>query len=411
MKKFSVIAAIAATLLSASCQKVYTPRNGDGTLSLGEMSLSYDDELITKATSAASGTYAIFVYDANGDVAASTTYAAVKSNDNKISLPAGDYTLVARSTDEDVPTAEFEQPVYGVSQDFSIAAGETTSIGSLTCTLLQCKVTVAYSDEFLATVTGAGSTKVSLTAGYPLEYALNADGTYEQSAGYFAVNGTSMEVVFSGNINGSSAKMTKTFTGIAAKQWRQVKFVVKKNEQGQATFDIVINDLVDDISLNNAITGSEDSLADDPDAPKGDGGITMILDHENGCDAQLTDLENLQIVPLDERKMCIKLRATVPDGVKKFTVDIASTSEAFATAVEAASATHIDLVNPTCSALIFDIVPFPHGPELAGQTDLSFDLSAAQEAIILYPGVHTFTMKITDQNNCSKTIPVVMVVD
>ncbi len=399
-------------VLSVSCQKTPELSKKTGYLSLGELSLVMDDALVTKATSAASGTYAIIVYNAEGDVAASTTYAAVKNNDNRISLPAGDYTLVARSTDEEVPVAEFEQPVYGATKAFSIAAGETTSIGALTCTLLQVKVTVAYSDEFLEAVTGNGATKVTVTSGYPLAYDLNADRSYEQSAGYFAVNGSTMEVVFSGSINGKSVKMGKSFTGISAKQWRQVKFVQKKNEQGEATFDIVINDLVDDVTLNNEISGSEDIVGVDPDAPKGDGGIDLTFDYAAGCDAQLTDLTNMLIVPLSERAMSIKLRATVPDGVKKFTVNIASSSTPFTLAVEAASATNLDLINPLPdNDIIFQVVPFPHGQDLVGQTDIAFDLSAAQEAIINYPGVHTFTMKITDQNNCSKAIPVTMVVE
>ena len=109
---------------------------------------------------------------------------------------------------------------------------------------MQCKVTVSYSDDFLASVTGEGKTSVEVTAGYPLDYQLSANGTYDQSAGFFAVNGNTMKVEFKGIINGKAAKMTKTFTGIAPKQWRQVRFVQKTNEQGQATFDIEIVDLI-----------------------------------------------------------------------------------------------------------------------------------------------------------------------
>ena len=412
MKKTAILAALAAMIFSASCQKQVQTFEGKRILSLGEMTLSCDDEVITKAVSPASGNYSIIITDANGDVVTSTTYTAVKNNDNKISLSAGDYTLTARSTEDEVPVAEFEQPVYGVSRDFTIEAGQTTGIGALTCSLLQCKVSVSYSDEFLASVTGAGSTKVTLTSGHPLEYALNADRSYEQSAGYFAVSGNTLAVVFSGNVNGKSAKMTKVFSGIAPRQWRQVKFVQKTNEQGNATFDIVIDDYVDDEALNNLIAGSEDIIGEDPDAPKGDGGIDMVFDYEAGCDAELTDLLNMQIVPVSVRDMVIKFRATVPDGVKKFGVTIESTSEAFTMAVQAASATSLDLINPLPeNDIIFQVVPFPHGQDLVGQTDIAFDMSAAQDAIINYPGVHTFLMKITDTNNCSKSIPVKMIVE
>ena len=414
MKKifFMTVAAV-AMMFVASCQKVVVSfmNSSEGYLSFDEFSLGLDIEVETKA-SVASGGYTVIVLDAEGTEVLRKTYAEVKNSNDKISLQAGNYTLVARSTYEEVPVAEFEQPVYAVEKPFTIVAAQTTSIGELTCTLAQCKVTVAYSDEFLASVTGAGSTKVTVTAGHSLTYALNADRTYDLSAGYFAVNGNTMEVVFSGNIDGKSQKMTKVFTGVTARQWRQIKFINKKNEQGEATFDIVIQDLISDATLNDNLLADEIILGDDPEAPKGDGGITLTLDHEAGCDPEINDLLNVQIVPVSVRDMSIKLRATVPAGVKKFTVDISTDNNAFAAAVAAAEATHLDLINPKeANMIIFDVVPFPHGADLVGQTDIPFDLSTAQDAIVSYKGRHTFNMLIVDNDGCRKEIPVVMVVE
>ena len=74
--------------------------------------------------------------------------------------------------------------------------------------------------------------------------------------------------------------------------------------------------------------------------------------------------------------------------------------------------TTIDLINPLESqGIVFDIVPFPHGSELVGQTDLLFNLSAAQGPIGAFAGHHTFTMTITDQKGCKNSIPVVLVVE
>ena len=412
MKKNIIITFAAALIAFASCQK--TPNTQDnkvGYLSFGEFSLNIDETLVTKA-SAASGNYTISIYDADENLVLEKTYAEIKSNNNKLSLLAGSYTLVASSSTGEVPVAAFEQPVYGVSKSFSIEAGMETAIGELTCTLLQCKVTVAYNDEFLAAVTGPCSTKVEVTAGNPLEYALNADKTYDQSAGYFAVTGTTMTVVFKGSINGQTKSQTKTFTNIAAKQWRQVRFIQKITEQGEATFDIVIQDLISDETLNSDVEVKEEVAGDDPEAPKGDGGIMLSLDYDGGCDPEITDLENIHIVSADERDMKIRFKATVPGGVKKFTVNIASTSQGFLNAVAAAEAINLDLINPSeANGVIFTVVPFPHGSELLGQTDIAFNLDTAQDAIINYKGVHTFTMNIVDNNGCKNQIPVVMVVE
>lgn len=413
MKKNIIIAiASAAMVLFASCQK--TPISVDkglGYLSFSEFSLGLDETVDTKATPAG-GNYAISIVDADGNVVIKKTYNEVKENDNKISIPAGTYTLVASSSSEDVPLAAFEQPVYGVSKEFTIVAGMETSIGELVCTLLQCKVTVAYSDDFLKMVTGDCSTTVALDPDMPLEYALNADKTYDQSAGYFAVTGNTMTVMFKGNIDGSSKSMTKVFSNIAPKQWRQIKFVPKVDEEGNATFDIVIEDLISDETLNNSVGAEEDVVGEDPDAPKGDGGIALMPDYEGGCDAEITDLENILIVPVDVRDMQIRFRAVVPNGVKKFTVNIDSDNAAFLKAVDAANARDLDLISPSEeNGIIFDVVPFPHGEELVGQTDISFNLDAAQDAITIYPGRHTFQMNIVDQTGCRNQIPVVMVVE
>ena len=413
MKKILFAAASAAMMLFASCQKSPVQNiKGDGFLSFGEFSLDVDETVVTKAETAGDN-YSIKIFDADGNVQKSMTYEQVMAAGDMISLPAGSYTLTASSLAGDVPFAAWENPIYGTSKQFDIVAGEVTEIGNLTCTLLQCKVTVSYSDEFLESVTGDGTTTVEVSAGHPLDYKLNANGTYDQSAGFFSVGeGSTMTVVFKGNIGGKNAKMTKTFTGIAPKQWRQVKFVQKKNEQGQATFDIVISDLISDETLNNTVDASEEILGEDPDAPKGDGGITLDFDYEAGCDQDLTDLNNMVIVPMSERTMSIKLKAVIPNGILKFSVDVQSTSAAFNSALEVAGGSLIDLVNPSAdNDIIFKVVPFPHGADLVGKTEVAFDLSAAQKAIVTFPGTHTFLMTIVDKTFCTKKIPVTMIVE
>lgn len=413
MKKNIIIAfASAALVLFASCQKTpISAVQGVGTLSFSEFTLGLDETVETKAV-AASGNYTITIIDSDGNEVEKKTYDEVKNNDYKLTLTAGSYTLVASSSADEVPLAAFEQPVYGVSKEFTIAAGMTTSIGELVCTLQQCKVTVSYSDDFLKMVTGQCSTKVTVDPEQPLEYALNADKTYEQSAGYFAVTGSTMTVVFKGDIEGGSKSMTKVFSNIAPKQWRQIKFIPKVDEEGNATFDIVIQDLISDATLNNAVDPKEEIIGEDPEAPKGDGGITLAPDYEAGCDAEITDLENMLIVPVEIRDMAIRFRATVPNGVKKFNVLIDSDNESFLSAVDAANARELDLINPLPeNGIIFDVVPFPHGQELLGQTDIAFNLDAAQDAITIYSGRHTFKMIIVDQTGCKNEIPVVMVVE
>jgi hypothetical protein len=280
-------------------------------------------------------------------------------------------------------------------------------------------------------VTGDCTTSVELTAGYPLNYALGADQKYDKSAGYFAVNGTTMTVNFKGHINGSEGvTMSKTFTGIAPKQWRQIKFIPFVNEEGTATFDIVINDLISDEILNNDLVAEEDVIGVDPNAPEDDGGIKLLL--AEGCDPAITATEedivldgdgnqinstgiiNIPIAPLAEdgsTTMAILFDAEIPAGLAELTVDITTDSPDFAGAVAVANASHIDLVNPTCDPLIFDVVPFPHGDAILGENNIRFDLSNAQKAIVAFPGHHVFVMTIVDANGKTKKNVITMVVE
>ena len=444
MKKNILIAVIMTALaLISSCQKVPSGRQkGVGYLSFSEFSLGLDEKVDTKATEA-NGNYTIQIIDAEGDVTVETTYAQVKNNDYKISVPAGEYTLVACSSADGVPVAEFESPVYGVSQDFSIEAGETKEIGELVCTLLQCKVTVAYSDEFMANVTGECTTSVEVTSGHPLEYKITQESSgykYNQESGYFAIKDgaedVTMTVIFSGSIGGKNVKQTKAFTGIKAKQWRQVKFVQKVSEQGEATFEIVINDLIGDASLNNVVDTEEDVMGVDPNAPKDDGGICLRL--ADDCDQIITysdedvvyDPEGNKInstgvvnVPIKTEldltdpnnpkpTMLIHFIADIPNGLAELDVLIESDNNEFIGAVSAATfgTMQIDLVNPQCSDIIFTVVPFPHGPEIKNEETVDFDLSNAQVAISNYPGNHLFTMSIVDNDGKTKTNKITMVV-
>ncbi|MCF0175001.1 MAG: DUF4493 domain-containing protein [Bacteroidales bacterium] len=414
MKKLLVFASMMMLVL-VGCKKVGNTNNqGEGFLSFADFSLQYDAE--TKAAEAAPGNYVIIIKDVDGKVVKTTTYTNVKNDGNKITLIAGQYTLEARSSSDEVPASAFERPIYGASADFEIAAGETTSIGTLTCTLLQCKVTVSYDDAFLGMVTGAGQAVVTIDPTAPLTFDLNYTNntpSYDESAGYFAVNNgenTTMTVVFSGKIDGKSQKMTSVITNIQPRQWRQIKFTKKIDAQGNATIALVINGYIEDEELPVEVKVlAEDVIGEDPDAPKGDGGITLEFHPE--C-TMYSDLLNIVVPKVEDGPMDLRLIATVPAGVKKFIVNIESTSPGFLAAVDAAGGSQINLVNPSPeSEIIFQVVPFTHGSGLLGMTEIGFDLSNAQTAIIGFVGVHTFYMEITDANDCRKQIPVKLIVE
>ena len=301
--------------------------------------------------------------------------------------------------------------MYGVSEEFDIQAAQTTSLGTLTCTLLQSAVSVGYNDDFLAMVTGDGVASVEVTSGSPLDYALsynNGSPKYDRRIGYFAVNGgenTTMTVTFKGGIEGKTQKMTTTVAGIKPRDYHIVTFMKKVNQNGDVTIGIEIDGLVAYVDLNNDFTGDEQGDGNDPNAPVGDGGIDLV----STCNYDITQPI---VVPTEQGTFNLTMQAVVPNGTLKFTVDIASTNEDFINSVNTVGGTTLDLINPSDAAMgIFDIVPFPHGSQLKGATSIDFDLSNAQTPLLGFVGTHTFKMNVTDQKGCRKSIDIVLVVE
>ena len=415
MKKTITIASLIAVLALSSCKQDAFDYGSVGTLSFAgcELSVSEDLNRVTKAAEAADDSYMLYLYDTStGSLVWEKNYGTVKAMTDGVSLPAGEYRLDVRSTAAEVPAAKFNAPVYGTSESFTISVGQTTNVGTLTCTLLQSAVSVGYNDGFLDSVTGDGAATVEITSGYPLEYKLTYNAgstpTYDRRTGYFAVNNgenTTMTVTYKGNIEGKLQKMTTSIAGIQARDWHIITFMKKVEATGNSNFAIVIDGLVMDTTLDNNLTAGEEGDGKDPNAPAGDGGIKLV----STCSYDITQPI---VVPTEPGTFALTMQAEVPNGARKFTVDIASTNVDFINSVNTVGGTTLDLINPAEAAMgIFDIVPFPHGSELLGATTIDFDLSNAQTPLLAFAGTHSFTMNVTDNKGCKNSIVIELVVE
>ena len=448
MKKlFVLLLAISGLMVSCSDDFQY---NGEGTkpevnlglpegygmLSFGEMQISIDEsEAMVRSTELpeVGGNYVIKIKDAEGKVVVDCSYKDIKDSSEGIALLAGEYTLEVCSTIDDIPDAEWEQPIYGATMSgIKIEAGKPTIIAEpITCTLLQCKVTVDYNDDFLAMVKGA--CKTTITIGSSLEYNLNWDATqgkitsYEKRAGYFDVNNgtnTTMEVKFEGSIYDEESESVKTmrqskaFEGIEARQWRQVRFVKKVNEEGNASFEIVIDSYVEDDNLGTEdMTGEESVIAPDPNAPKGDGGImllnvTGLTENTNptkeAWNAEKTEKPIINMANIDGNTFTFN--ASIPNGTREFYVDITSTNSNFNSAVNKITVNgdgriyltkeeeaHIEVIKNLATFHI----EFPTPDQVIAQKEVIFDLTNAIEPLKMFPGTHTFSMYVRDSEGCT----------
>jgi hypothetical protein len=416
MKSLRLILAAAALVCAVSCNEDFRRHEEitTGILSFANFTIhsGLDVEVVSKSTTEASGDYIINVYDADAELVRSVTYAEVKQSGYGIELSAGNYSLEVLSGTLQI--CAFDAPVYGATTDFSIVAGEKTELGDITCKILQCAATVDYDDALKEIMTGDGKASVEVTSGYPLAYNLLYNGgniIREERIGYFSLESgaTTMVVTFSGKVNGSTQKMTKVISGIKAGELRQIRFIKKVNAEGDATIDITVNGYVEDADLLAYIAAPQlDIIGEDPEAPKGDGDIRLIF--EPDC-TMFDDLSNIVVPTLEQGAMDLRLIIMAPGGIKKLGVVIESTNSAFLGAVQAAGGPELDLVNPSAeSEVIFQVVPFPHGSDLLGATEVHLDLSAAQAPILGFAGSHTFTMKVTDNNNCRNEVAVTMIV-
>lgn len=418
--KWIIFFAAAALLLSSCNENMDGRYSRQGGLFLGGLAPELSEELNTKGSPAPSEYYISVlnedgdaVVDLQGTLLENLSLSALKAQGKALNLMAGNYSVVAR-TAESVPVAGFDCPVYAGEVPVTVVAGETVSPGQITCKLDQCKVTIEYDDQLLASMTGPGNAKVEVTAGSPLDFPIgyvSGSAVPETRAGYFSLpfESSSMIVTVTAAIGGKSLKMSKAFSGIKAAQWRQITLIPMVNPEGTATFDVRINGYVDDGELiAYSLTPTEEVIGTDPKAPAGDGGIT--LDFAEDC-TMFNDLSNIVVPDPAVKTMDLRLVALIPNGVKKFTVHIETDNPAFQSALAVAGGADLDLINPSADAgVIFEVVPFPHGSDLIDQTRVDFNLSAAQGPIYGFEGKHSFYMNVTDRKGCKKTIVVTMVI-
>ena len=403
MKLFRLISTVALALsiglVGCERDKIgYGDKEGaTGTLSFMKFDVktSTDIEIISRAATSATYNYVIRIFDANGDqVGADYIYGQMPES---IVLNTGTYSMKIQSQSQ-IPSAEFESPVYGATvENIVIEEDKTTDVGVITCKLINIKVSVGYNEAMWAVLGDDANVLVEIGDG-----ALNfAKG--ESQNGYFAAPEVSnaMTVKFAGTVDGNYATMTRAFTDVKAGQWRKINFIMTVNEEGDATFDVVVEDWCDEKELVNNIDVSEEVIGPDPEAGEGE---------EENPDAPKViykggSVPTSPIVITDGMELGFTISA--PKGIAGLSVDIASDNADFNNDVLSMGISPIDLVNPSEAQIsICDMFGLPYGSNLVGQTETAFDLSGAVTPLLGFPGTHSFTLKITDAegNTTSTTI-------
>ena len=399
--KFLSVCALALSIGLVSCERdkigYGDKENATGTLSFMQFDVetSTEIDIISRAATSATYNYVIRIFDANGDqVGDDYIYGQMPES---IVLTTGSYSMSVQSQ-SNIPAAEFEAPVYGATvNNIVIEEDQTTNVGVITCKLINIKVSVAY-NEAMQAVMGDDCQAIVEIGNGTLTFAKG-----ESQCGYFAAPEVSnaMTVKFSGTVDGNYATMTRAFTDVKAGQWRKINFIMTVNEEGDATFDVVVEDWCDEKELGNNIDVSEEVIGPDPDAGEGE---------EENPDAPKViykggSVPSSAIVITDGMELGFTISA--PKGIAGLSVDIASDNADFNNDVLSMGISPIDLVNPSEAQIsICNMFGLPYGESLVGQTETAFDLSGAVTPLLGFPGTHSFTLTITDAegNTTSTTI-------
>ncbi len=236
MKRYisHIIISAAALLAGCTAQEGGQPQSEYGFIRMSGITAD-----ITRA--AATDDFIITVLDENQAEAGSWRMTEVPE---KISLPAGNYTVTAASSSAQQPAA-WEAPYYYGSQAAQVVSHRTTEV-SVICTLQNIRVTVDYSEDLKAALGEEFSTRVQI-----------GDGTLDfekgdTRAGYFmAPQATNtMHIEFDGMVDGVRETFSMTAGDLTAGQWRRVTLTISP-QAGEGSLGAVIERWTEDEELHN----------------------------------------------------------------------------------------------------------------------------------------------------------------
>ena len=402
--KFISILALAMSIGLAGCERDkigYDGKDGaKGTLSFMKFGIetSTNIEIVSRAGELDVNNYVVRIFDANGDqVGSDYIYGQMPES---IVLYTGTYSMKIQSQAQ-IPAAEFEAPVYGATvNNIVIEEDKTTDLGMITCKLINIKVSVGYND-LMQTILGDDAKVEVVIGGGSLNFPKG-----ETKCGFFAAPEVSnaMTIKFSGTVDGSYSTMTRAFTDVKAGQWRKITIIYIENEEGNAHFDINVEDWCDERELASNVEVSEEVIGPDPDAGDDTNTDAPKVIYKGGS------VPKSPIVITNG--MELKFTISAPKGIAAFMVDMASTNADFNNEVLSMGISPIDMINPNAAQIsICNMFGFTYGSALAGLTETVFDLSGAVTPLLGFPGTHTFTLNITDAEGNSSSTPIKMKVN
>ncbi len=341
-------------------------------------------------------------------------------SDGLIPFYPGDYTVKVTSPDN--ANAEWDQPIYGCTEDFSIVSEKVTTL-DLVCTIQNMKVTVvvtdAFKDEFY-------------------EYNVVVTGTYDGveesltwtpelieagAAAYFAVS--ELKVYVKGvRQTGNTVSEQMTITDTAPADHHII--TIDATKTGTAATSIRLDDSVNDVEQDILIPGFEtpttgdDEPEDNNEDNNGDntednnGDSNGDSNNENSTAPTATWATNPDFEPMYlAEEMAVDIVVSAPEGIASFLVGVDSAT--LSTILDAVGITlPMDIINDENATSLLGELGVPVGEDLVGATTVDFDISNLAPLIYaLSPDAlseHVFTLIVTDKKDqkLERTITFIM---
>ena len=416
--KSTLLLALTA-LFAVSCHEGLRIDDSTSHANMGYLSLSalsvelvsdhkpVDGELSrAEATSRAAvdiNTFDCAIYDQSGQtLIKSFKYGARPSE--AIELEAGKY--IFKMISGEIPGAEFECPIYGLTEPFTIVRKQTTVLDELVCTLQNIQASIRYSADLRAAL--SDDTTATLTVGS----SSLVFGVDETRSGYFkaeqALNDIDVLVKGMYTQEGkepAAFEFNTTIKNVKAGQYSDIELYVEYSGEGNISISVTIDGWVVDQSIvyDLAKLISEDVMVDDDDKPT----LTLV---GGDIDAEIL----LAQTDFDQNGNYTKnlvVDVTSKSAITSLVVDIASTNPTMAASLaEYGLSSSIDLCNAGAASGALKLMGLPVNDQVKGKTAVTYNITGQMKLLKELVGTHTFTITVTDEQGGATTKALVITV-
>ena len=424
MPRITTLFTVAAAALLAGCmnEDLHLENNNDKNAEKGYLSLAgLNVECVTdhkpvdtgvaesKSLSSRAGvpdinTVDCLILDATGTQTLKTFKYGARPTEN-IELDKGNY--IFRMLSSEIPAAEWENPVYGLTEPFTIMRNETTSLTDLVCKLLNIQVSVSYSADLKAALSDDTTTTITV-GGNSLVFALN-----ETRSGYFLAPQpkNDIDVLVKGSYKAegkdeaSQFEMNATVKDVKGGQYSDIKLYIEYSTEGSIAIDAKIDGWVvdEEIVCDFSMFISEEIIDDNENKPT----ITWL---DNDIDTPVT----LTADKFDSRGNCLVdfyIDVEAKNTIASMLVELSSTNGEFISSLGSYNlSSSFDLCDAGAATGSLRIMGYPVNDEIKGKELVSFDLKPQMKLLKEFAGTHNFkaTVKDAKGGTCEKTLTIVI---